>query len=114
MRFSLIVMTVILMVTPPCWRCWIGGVWARDTESVMDTSNPFINRGVRESVCLDRYKSEPFLRYARCIRSFRSVRALNLNASSAATRAENSYFLIGFAFLYPLSMILVGVMSFAK
>ena len=113
MRFSLIVMSVILMVTPPCWRCWIGGVWARDTESVMDTSLN-INRGARESACLDRYKSEPFLRYARCLRSFRSVRALNLNASSAATKAENSYFLIGFAFLYPLSMILVGVMSSAK
>ena len=113
MRFSLIVMSVILMVTPPCWRCWIGGVWARDTESVMDTSLN-INRGPRESVCLDRYKSEPFLRYARCLRSFRSVRALYLNASSAVTKAENSYFLIGFALLYPLSMILVGVMSFAK
>ena len=89
MRFSLILMTMAFMLTPPCWRCWIGGVGARDTQSVMnnneDTSSLIIKRGAGVSVCLDRYKSEPFLRYARCIRSIGS-----LNVSSDATRVNNS------------------------
>ena len=70
-----------------------------------DTSSPFFKREAGVSVCLDRYKSEPFLRYARCLRSIGS-----LNASSDATRVNNSYFFVGFAFLYPLSMVLVGAM----
>ena len=109
MRCSLILMTMAFMLTPPCWRCWIGGVGARDTQSVMnnneDTSSLIIKRGAGVSVCLERYKSEPFQQYARCIRSIGS-----LNASSDASRVNNSYFFVGFAFLYPLSMILVGAM----
>ncbi len=76
MRFSLILMTMAFMLTPPFWR---GGVGARDTRSIMnktqaeDTSSLFIKREARVSV-------------------------------------NNSYFLVSFAFLYPLSMILGGAM----
>ena len=109
MRCSLILMTMAFMLTPPCWRCWIGGVGARDTQSAMNNNEEdtfsLLKKEVAEvNVCLDRFKSEPF-RYSRCIRS-----AGSLNASSDATRVNNSYFFVGFAFLYPLTMILVGAM----
>ena len=132
MRLSLTLMVMILMVVPTCWRCCFGGVLGRDTESVMskieDVDNStVIKRENRESVCLERYLQESFLRYIGCLRSLRSGRTLNLDddddtyshrrhfSTSAATSVtrgsgDNSYFLVGFAFLYPLSMIIFGVM----
>ena len=132
MHLSLTLMVVIMMVVPTCWRCWFGGVLGRDTESVMskiedEESSTIFRRESRESVCLEHYQKESFLRYIGCLRSLRSGRALNLDddddtyshrrhfstsAASSVTRGsgDNSYFLVGFAFLYPFSMIIFGVM----
>ena len=132
MRLSLTLMMTIMMVLPTCWRCWFGGVLGRDTESVMsktedENSFPVIKQESRESVCLERYQQESFLRYIGCLRSLRSGRTLDLDddddtyshrrhfstsAASSVTRGsgDNSYFLLGFALLYPLSMIILGVM----
>ena len=114
MQLSLTLMLMILMAVPTCWR----GVLGRDTESVMNKieDGDVIKRATRESVCLDRYKKESFLRYISCVRSLRSERFLNLDEDtyttsgslSSVTRADNSFFLVGFAFLYPLSMIILG------
>ena len=116
MQLSLTLMLMILMAVP---NCWFGEVLGRDTQSVMNKieDGDVIKRAIRESVCLDRYKQESFLRYSACVRSLRSGRFLNLDEDisatsgslSSVTRADNSYFLVGFAFLYPLSMIILGV-----
>ena len=119
MQLSLTLMLMILMAVPNCWRCWFGGVLGRDTESVMNKieDGDVIKRATRESVCLDRYRKESFLRYIACVKSLRSGRFLNLDEDtyttsgslSSVTRADNSFFLVGFAFVYPVSMIILGV-----
>ena len=86
MRLSLTLMMMILTVVPSCWRCWFGGVLGGDTEDVMNKmqdGNSF-NCHIR--------------------RTF----GFNFNASSSASPADNSYFLVGFALLYPLLMIITG------
>ena len=97
MRFSLTLMTMFLMVVPSCWRCWFGGVLGEDTftfKNKIEDGNSY--DGIKTSSSVFSL-SHP------------SVTS-SASAASSASRADNSYFLVGFALLYPLLMIIVGVM----